>query len=155
MQLTQVMLHFYTYFPVLLFKTANIYISVITKSSAKGDISGEEIFIRGWIPHHFLAKLFFVPSKTFSRNKTPRQTHLVQIKTFSRNQTTMQAHSVQPKTFSRYKMNHGKWIQKMNNQSKLISGKDSNRSQPKSGNDNVVWSTNNWPWDRYLFSEFA
>ncbi len=32
-------------------------------------------------------------------------------------------------------MNHGKWIQKMNNQSKLISGKDSNRSQQKSGND--------------------
>ena len=47
MQLTQALLHLYTYFPVLLFKTANIYISVITKSSAKGDISGEEIFIRG------------------------------------------------------------------------------------------------------------
>ena len=49
MQLTQVLLHLYTYFSVLLFKTANIYIyiSVITKSSAKGDISGEEIFIRG------------------------------------------------------------------------------------------------------------
>jgi len=35
---------------------------------------------------------------------------------------------VPPKTFSRYKMNHGKWIQIMNNQSQLISGKDSNRS---------------------------
>ena len=151
MQLTQVMLHFYTYFPVLLFKTANIYISVITKSSAKGDITGEEIFIRGWIPHHFLAKLFFVPSKTFSQNKTPRLTHLVQIKTFSRNQTTMHDGFVPPKTFSQYKMNHGKWIQQMNNQSQLISRKDSNRSQPKSGNDNVVWSTNNWAWDRYLF----
>ena len=46
-------------------------------------------------------RCYFVPSKTFSRNKTPRQTHLVQIKTFSRNKTHPQAHSVPSKTFSR------------------------------------------------------
>ena len=35
-----------------------MYISVITKSSAKGDISGEEIFIIGWMAHHFIPKYF-------------------------------------------------------------------------------------------------
>ena len=87
MQLTQVLLHFYTYFPTLLFNIV-----------ANG---------------HIRCKL----------------------KRFLGTKRITQAHLVSSKTFSRYKMNHVKWFQKMNNQSKLISGKDSNRSQPKSGND--------------------
>ena len=34
----------------------------------------------------FLQSAYFVPPKTFSRNKTPMKTHLVQLKTFIRNE---------------------------------------------------------------------
>ena len=43
----------------------------------------------------------FVPSKTFSRNKTHHRTHLVPLKTFSWNKMPYEVHLVPLKTFSR------------------------------------------------------
>lgn len=43
----------------------------------------------------------FVPSKTFSRNKTHHRTHLVPLKTFSWNKIPYEVHLVPLKTFSR------------------------------------------------------
>lgn len=44
MQLTQILLHFYTYFPVLLFKTANIYIYIGTTKIKSSEKPGVKIF---------------------------------------------------------------------------------------------------------------
>ncbi len=43
----------------------------------------------------------FVPSKTFSRNKTHHRAHLVPLKTFSWNQMPYEVHLVPLKTFLR------------------------------------------------------
>ena len=55
--------------------------------------------------HH---RVHLVPPKTFSWNKTPYKVHLVSYKTFSRNQTPLKTHLVQFKTFIRNKIVSGR-----------------------------------------------
>ena|GEM_PF-5187525 len=80
------------------FSQSSIYLNEITRclsaSSNPQSISqfnSQSISPARWFvyvihPPFFLQSAHFVPPKTFSRNKTPLKTHLVQLKTFIRNE---------------------------------------------------------------------
>ena len=74
------------------FSQSSIYLNEITlclSASSNSQFNSQSISPARWfhVIHQpiFSHSAHFVPSKTFSRNKTPLKTHLVQLKTFIRN----------------------------------------------------------------------
>ena len=76
------------------FSQSGIYLDKITlclSASSNSQSNSQSISPARWFvyvlpPPFFPHSAHFVPSKTFSRNKTPQKTHLVQLKTFIRNE---------------------------------------------------------------------
>ena len=157
MQLTQVLLHLYTYFPVLLFKTANIYVHIgYNKIFGKRGHLGWRNLYKGLNSPPFSRKtIFLYHLKRFLGTKRLGKYIWYKLKRFRGTKLPCKHTQYRLKRFRGTKWTTENWARKWTNQSQLILGKDSNWSQPKSGNDNVAWSTNNWSWDRYLFSEFT